>query len=152
MSKFLSLVLFLAALISSWSLFHSHDIISQATHARIQNRFVVLIAETLKQHRPNSTDLKIVSLYTQKIDDNQIRAHFSYIFKDQLEGKEPVTQSVEGDAYLYRGLSENPADEKWIAKNIKTNSNSIEFQQELVVTPAKEDDPKSAPTTENKTN
>lgn len=146
MSKFLSLILFLAALVWSWSLFHSQDIISLETHARIQNRFVVLIAETLKQHRPNSTDLKIMSIYTQKIDDNQIRAHFSYMFKDQLEGQEAVTQSIEGDAYLYRGLSENPADEKWIAKNIKTNSSSIQFQQDLVITPTLDDVQSPAPT------
>jgi hypothetical protein len=74
-----------------------------------------------------------LNIYTEKIDDNQIGAHFSYKYTDQLEDKEKVEQVMSGDAILYRGLSENNQDEKWIVKSIKTDKATLEFQQGMMV-------------------
>ncbi len=90
---------------------------------------------TVKTAKPNSKDFEILNIYTQKIDDNQIGAHFSYKFIDQIENNEPVLQTMKGEAVLYRGLSEDPDENKWIAKSITTNNAAIEFQQALVVSP-----------------
>jgi len=135
MIKIVSFVAFIAAFISTWFLFHSSDKISQVTHAGIQSKLMLLIEQTIKSAKPNSNNFEILNIYTEKIDDNQVSAHFTYKFTDQLEDKEPVNQTLSGEAILYRGLSENPNDEKWVAKSIKTNGSVIEFQQGLIISP-----------------
>jgi hypothetical protein len=133
MIKLISFVVFIAAFVSTWFLFHSESKISLATHAGIQSKFITLIEETVKAAKPNSSDFEILNIYTEKIDDNQIGAHFSYKYSDQLEDKEKINQIMSGDAILYRGLSENTQDDKWIVKSIKTDKTTLEFQQGLVV-------------------
>jgi hypothetical protein len=133
MTKLISFVVFIAAFVSTWFLFHSESKISLATHAGIQSKFISLIEETVKAAKPNSSNFEILNIYTEKIDDNQIGAHFSYKYTDQLEDKEKVEQVMSGDAILYRGLSENNQDEKWIVKSIKTDKATLEFQQGMMV-------------------
>ena len=62
---------------------------------------------------------------------------------DQLQDQEKVSQSLAGEAVLYRSLSENPKNDKWIIKSIKTNNSSIEFQQGLTVSPETEATPQA---------
>ncbi|MEQ1722943.1 MAG: hypothetical protein ABL930_07180 [Pseudobdellovibrio sp.] len=133
MTKLISFVVFIAAFVSTWFLFNSESKISLATHAGIQSKFITLIEETVKAAKPNSSNFEILNIYTEKIDDNQIGAHFSYKYTDQLEDKEKVNQVMSGVAVLYRGLSENPQDDKWIVKSIKTDQATLEFQQGIVV-------------------
>jgi len=133
MIKIVSFVVFIAAFIVSWFLFNSPSNISQATHAGIQSKLMQLIEETIKTAKPNSIYFEILNIYTQKIDDNQVSAHFSYKYTDQLEDKESVNQTLSGIAILYRVLSENTHDDKWIVKSINTNNPIIEFQQGLVI-------------------
>ena len=42
---------------------------------------------------------------------------------------------MSGEAILYRSLSENQNDDKWIIKSIKTDNPTIEFQQGMIVNP-----------------
>jgi hypothetical protein len=135
MMKLVSFVVFIAAFVWTWFLFNSHSKISLATHAGIQSKFMVLIEDTIKAAKPNSSDFEILSIYTEKIDDNQVGAHFSYKYTDHLEAQEKATQEMSGTAVLYRGLSENPNDDKWIVKSIKTDNSTIEFQQGMTINP-----------------
>jgi hypothetical protein len=135
MTKLISFVVFIAAFVSTWFLFHSSSRVSLATHAGIQSKFITLIEETVKAAKPNSSDFEILNIYTEKIDDNQIGVHFSYKYTDQLEDKEKINQIMSGDAILYRGLSENTENDKWVVKSIKTDKANLEFQQSVVVNP-----------------
>lgn len=148
MIKLVSFIVFIAAFVWTWFLFNSHDKISMATHAGIQSKFMILIEESVKAAKPNSSDFEILNIYTEKIDDNQISAHFSYKYMDQLQDQEKVSQTLAGEAILYRSLSENPKDDKWVIKSIKTDNSSIEFQQGLTISPETENAP---PTEEKKT-
>lgn len=148
MIKLVSFIVFIAAFVWTWFLFNSHDKISMATHAGIQSKFMILIEESVKAAKPNSSNFEILNIYTEKIDDNQISAHFSYKYMDQLQDKEKVSQTLTGEAVLYRGLSENPKNDKWIIKSIKTDNSNIEFQQGLTISPEAENAP---PTEEKKT-
>ena len=107
MIKLVSFIVFIAAFVWTWFLLNSHDKISMATHAGIQSKFMILIEESVKAAKPNSSDFEILNIYTEKIDDNQISAHFSYKYMDQLQDQEKVSQSLAGEAVLYRSLSEN---------------------------------------------
>ncbi len=146
MIKLVSFIVFIAAFVWTWFLFNSESKISLATHAGIQSKFMILIEESVKAAKPNSSNFEILNIYTEKIDDNQVSAHFSYKYADQLQDKEKVNQTMTGEAILYRGLSENQKDDKWIIKSIKTDNTKLEFQQNLVVS----SDATQAPATEEK--
>ena len=135
MIKLVSFVVFIAAFIWTWFLFNSQTKINMQTHAGIQSKFMVLIEESIKTSKPGSSNFEILNIYTQKIDDNQISAHFSYKFTDKLEDAEEASQTMSGEAVLQRGLSENPENDTWVVKSVKTGSSNVEFQQGLVVNP-----------------
>lgn len=135
MIKLGSFLVFIAAFVWTWSLFNSNSKISLATHAGIQSKFMMLIEESVKAAKPNSSNFEITNISTEKIDDNQVSAHFSYKYDDVFQNEEKVSQSMSGEAILYRSLSENPNDDKWIIKSIKTDNPSIEFQQGMIVNP-----------------
>lgn len=151
MVKLLSLIVFIAAFVWTWFLFNSDRKISQATHAGIQSKLMLLIEETIKKSRPNSSEFEIISIQTQELDDNQVSARFSYKYSDQLDTPttttttaepqaaspsatpEKVNQSMSGEAILYRALSENPEADKWVIKSVKTENSSLEFLEGTTV-------------------
>lgn len=133
MAKLISFVVFIAAFVWTWFLFNSQSKISLATHAGIQSKFIILIEESVKKAKPNSSNFEILNISTEKIDDNQISAHFSYKYMDEMTDKESVEQVLSGDAVLYRGLSEDPKVDNWIVKSIKTDKSIIEFQQGMII-------------------
>lgn len=135
MIKLGSFIVFIAAFVWTWFLFNSQSKISLATHAGIQSKFMILIEESVKAAKPNSSNFEITNISTEKIDDNQVSARFSYKYDDQLQNDEKVSQTMSGEAILYRSLSENQKDDKWIIKSIKTDSPNLEFQQGLIINP-----------------
>lgn len=135
MLKLVSFFIFLAALIWSWFLFHTPPKISLQTHAGIQSKFMQLIEDSVKRTRPDSSGFEIMNMYTQKVNDNQVSAHFSYKFTDKLEESETADQVMSGEAVLTRGLSEDPEKELWVVSSVKTGSTNIEFQQGLIINP-----------------
>ena len=152
MIKLVSFFVFLFAFVWTWFLFHSVDKIDSSVHAGIQSKLMLLIEDAVKTSRPNSSDFQITNIYTKKINDNQISAHFNYKFTDQLEDKETVHQSIAGEVILNRTPSENPTDQKWVVQSVKTDNNSVEFQDGLIVTPeAEAPAPETAPASSDAT-
>lgn len=148
MAKLISFVVFIAAFVWTWFLFNSQSKINLATHAGIQSKFILLIEETVKKAKPNSSNFEILNISTEKIDDNQISAQFSYKYTDEMADKESVEQVLSGNAILYRGLSEDPNTDSWIVKSIKTDKSTIEFHQGMVINPEAEAEQASADATE----
>lgn len=142
MSKIVSLILFIFAMSWTWIQFRTPDSMNTEVHAAVQSRLQILIEDTIKNKRPNITNLKFLKMYSEKIDDNKIRAYFSYEFEDPSEN---TKQRFTGDAILSRGLSEDPAIKKWILQKVKTGQETIEFTDGLAITP----DPEPAPTSES---
>lgn len=123
-------------------------------HAGIQSKMAMLIEDAVKAKRPNSTNFELNKIYTEKLDDNKIKAYFAYKFTDTLEDAEKSEQTISGQAILNRSLSEDPNVQKWVIQSVKTDSNSIEFREGTVIssdgneTPAV---PATAPMTEKTT-
>ncbi len=133
MVKLVSFFVFLTAFVWTWFLFHSQAKINVGVHAGLQSKLAIMIEDTLKKARPNSFKFKMLSLYTAKIDDNKINAHFSYRYSEPMEDKDISELTVNGEAILNRTVSENPEDQKWVVQNVKTDSSVIEFQEGLVI-------------------
>lgn len=109
-------------------------------HAGIQSRLTILIEEAIKAKRPLSENFKIIKMYTEKIDDQKIMAHFSYEFQDQMPSdgdntqNEKTLQKISGTAVLSKGLSEDPTIQKWILQSVKTAGETIDFKDGLTIT------------------
>lgn len=135
MSKIVSLVLFVLALTWTWKQFQKSEPMNTEVHAAVQSRLQILIEETIKSKRPQIQNLKFLRMYSEKIDDNKIKAYFSYEFEDPSDN---TKQRFTGDAILSRGLSEDPTVKKWILQKVKTGHETIEFADGLAITPESE--------------
>lgn len=147
MVKLVSFFVFLIAFVWTWFLFHSTSKINVGVHAGLQSKLAIMIEDTIKKARPNSYSFKMLSLYTTKIDDNKINAHFSYKYSERLENKENSEIKITGDVTLNRSLSENPDDQKWVVQNVQTDNSSIEFQEGLIIGAGEEPAPETVKAT-----
>ena len=133
MIKLFSFFVFVAAFVWTWFLFNSKNAIGIDIHAGIQSKLAILIEDTIKKSKPNSTGFKVIKIYTEKIDENRISAKFSFQYDDKLEEDEKTTQTLHGEAILNKGLSENPDVQKWIVQSVKTSASNLEFREGLVI-------------------
>lgn len=152
MIKLFSFFVFVAAFVWSWFLFNSKSSIGVDIHAGIQSKLAILIEDTIKNKRPNSSDFHLVRISTEKLDENRISAKFSFKYDDKLEENEKTTQTLDGEAILSKGLSENPEVQKWIVQSVKTSSSGLEFKEGLVISSDGKSDDGSAVKTEEKKN
>lgn len=134
MIKLVSLLIFVIAFILSWITFNTRGPISIDVHAGIQSKLALLIEDTLKTKRPNTSNFILTKMQTEKIDDNKIKAVFSYRYTEKLEESESAQQIISGEAILNRGVSEDPEVQKWIVQSIKSGSSRIEFKEGTVIT------------------
>ena len=140
MMKLVSFFIFVAAFVWTWSLLTTKSTIGIDVHAGIQSKLAVLIEEAIKAKRPNSSNFELTKIYTEKLDDNKVKAYFAYKFIDTLEDAEKSEQTISGQAILNRSLSEDPNVQKWVIQSVKTDSNAIEFKEGLVIS-SDENDP-----------
>lgn len=134
MIKLVSFFIFVAAFIWTWSLFNTKNTVGIEIHAGIQSKLAVLIQDSIKAKRPNSSKFYLQKIYTEKLDDNKIKAYFSYRYSDELEEKEEVEQVMSGEAVLSRSLSEDPKVQKWVIQSVKTDVSNLAFKEGLVIT------------------
>lgn len=133
MTKLFSLIIFVGAFAWSWHLFNSKNSVGIEIHAGIQSKLAVLIEDTIKKNKPNSSHFQVINIFTEKIDDNKINAHFSFKYDDVMEENEKVSQMLSGEATLTRTLSEDPQIQKWIVQSVKSSASNIEFKEGLVI-------------------
>lgn len=98
-------------------------------HAGIQSKLTILIEESIKAKIPTMANFRLNKIYTEKIDDNKVKAHFSY----QYDDADNTTQTIAGDAILTKGLSEDPAIQKWVLQSVNAGSQSLEFKEGLTI-------------------
>ncbi|WP_246845168.1 hypothetical protein [Bdellovibrio sp. NC01] len=147
MKKIVSLVVFIAALVWTWNVIHTTEAIGFETHSGIQAKLADLITETLATKKPHSKDLKIQRLWTETLNDNKVRAVFSYSFVDVSEGGEALEQTIEGEAVLHREPSEDSKVDKWTLQSVKTTNDFVTFTEGSLITPgtATEGDTQTVP-------
>ncbi|AZZ38019.1 hypothetical protein CIK05_14810 [Bdellovibrio sp. qaytius] len=129
MIKIVSFVLFISAFIWTWCLFNSPSQMGTDVHAGIQSKLTILIEDTVKAKRPSMTNFRLNKMYTEKIEDSKVKAHFSYQFDE-----EQATQTVSGEAILTKALSEDPNVQKWVLQSVKTGGDVVEFKEGVTIT------------------
>lgn len=144
MIKIFSLIFFICALSLSWCLMNQPSQMGIDVHAGIQSKLALVIEESIKAQRPSSDHFQMLKMYTQKIDDLKIKAHFSYQFEDILKEEsteattildpEKTLQKISGEATLVKTITDDPTIQKWTVQSIKTGSESIDFKEGLTLT------------------
>lgn len=135
MTKLLSFLVFISAFVWTWFLFKPTTEMDTSVHAGIQSKLVELIEQSIKNARPLSHDFKVLQIYTEKITEHQVSAHFAYKYIDQIEGNEQVEQQLSGVAIISQALSEDPSRDKWVIQSVKTSNPKIEFQEGVYIVP-----------------
>lgn len=147
MKKIVSLVIFIAALVWTWNVIHTSQAVGFETHSGIQTKLADLITQTLTSKRPHAKDLAITRLWTETLSDNKVRAVFAYKFTDVAEDGESMEQVIEGEAVLYRDISDQENVDKWVLQSVKTTNDIVIFTEGSTITPGAEEVPaEAAPT------
>lgn len=146
MIKIFSFVLFVSAFIWTWNLFNSPSQMGTDIHAGIQSKLTILIEDSVKAKLPSMTNFRLNKMYTEKLDDNKVKAHFSY----QYDDSDATTQTIAGEAVLTKALAEDPAVQKWVLQSVNAGSQALEFKEGTTISSDGTETPETAvqPTTE----
>lgn len=136
MKKIVSVVVFVAAMIWTWNLFHSNSsTVAFQTHADIQSKLAALIQESLLAKKPSASDFQIVRLWTETLSQNKVRAVFAYKFNDKTEDGEMTEQTLEGEAVLHREPSTFKEEDHWVVQSVKTTNDMVNFTEGSAISP-----------------
>lgn len=137
MKKIISLIVFTAALIWSWNVIHSSSAVGFETHSAIQQKFAELIEKTIQSKKPEATSIEILKLWTENVGDRKVKAIFSYKFTEPAsdKNKEAFETVINGEAVLYRDLSDDPTVDKWTLQSLTTKDDNVNYIDGSVVTP-----------------
>lgn len=130
--KILSLVLFIVALVWTWNLTHRIDKVPYSSHEGLQAEIAVIIEEAVRRKRPNMQNFLIEKVWTETIDDDRVRAEYTYSFVDgdDLE----ASQSISGELTLKR-MKQSNTDEVWQLEKVQTTNESLTFTRGITVRP-----------------
>jgi hypothetical protein len=128
--KYISLAIFIALLAFTWKLSTHEDVIGVQTHHSIQMDLAKIIQAAVVQQLPGTSNFRFTKLFTEAIDDSNVKALFAYAFIDNSQS-EKVERSIDGDALVSRDPS-NPS--QWILSQIHVGQSTIEFEEGSVVT------------------
>lgn len=129
MIKIFSFVLFVSAFIWTWCLFNSPSQMGTDIHAGIQSKLSILIEESVKAKAPSMANFRLNKMYTEKLEDNKVKAHFSY----QYDDADATMQTISGEAVLTKALSEDPNVQKWILQSVNAGTQALEFKEGTII-------------------
>jgi hypothetical protein len=162
MKKILSLIVFFTLLVWTWNVIHTTPAVGFETHTAIQEKILEMLTSTLQAKRPQAQQIEVVRLWTESLDDNKIRAVFSYKFQDKIgdlaptsaptstpapatppapdqtpsQGDEQMTeQTIDGEAILQRLASDDPSLDNWKLLEVKTTGDTVIFRDGSTITP-----------------
>jgi hypothetical protein len=135
--KILSLFFFTVLLIWSWNVSTRTPAVDFATHASIQNKLIEFIQNYIQQKKPNITDYKIQKIWTETVNEKEVKATFRHSFSEVVDG-EKSTSEVESQMVLRRVEDvvneQGESLENWQIVHSKTTSDAIQFEDGLIIT------------------
>ena len=149
MMKILSLVVFVVLLSWTWHIVHSNSPVDFETHSDIQAKMKELIESTILAKKPDAKKVEIVKMWTQDLGDRKVKASFSYKFTETNTEKESAERSINGEAVLFRDVSDNPSLDKWTVQSLSTKGDSISFNEGSVVSAGNQSEDENPSTTQS---
>jgi len=135
MMKILSLIVFVILLSWTWHVVHSSSPIDFQTHSDIQSKMKELIESTIMARKPDVKSVEIVKIWTSDMGDRKIRAEFTYRFIETNPQNESTERVIDGQAVLFRDVSDNPSLDQWTVQSLVTLGDSISFNEGSTISP-----------------
>lgn len=132
--KYLSLVLFTAALIWTWNVIHGQAQVSQETHSGIQEKLAVLIGDKIKTKLPEAKDIIVERIWTELVNTGKVKAYFIYSFKNTTDAG-TIMNKIEGEAILEQKPDDGSGLDHWTLTRMRSTSDALAFEEPLVITP-----------------
>lgn len=134
MKKIISLIVLLGLMIWTWDIIHSTPAVTFETHSIMQQRLAEIIKNSVQKYRPAAQNFNLVRLWTETVNPEKVKAHFTYRFIDG-EGDSKTEQTVSGEAFLLKTSSEGNEQENWKIEKVQTSANQVIFDEGLTITP-----------------
>ncbi len=132
--KYLSTILFLAAMYWTWGLVTHDRPISEQVHVSIQDELKRIISDYIQQNLPNSQNLRFEKFWTESMDDNKVKATFTYSFEDSNDQVGAARVSIQGYAVLNRAKETSDSLE-WSFDELVILNNHVDFHDPMKVSP-----------------
>jgi uncharacterized protein (DUF2147 family) len=149
MMKILSLIVFVILLSWTWHVVHSSSPIEFETHSDIQSKMKELIESTIKSRKPDTKSVEIVKIWTRDVGDRKIQADFTYRFIETTVQNESTERVIDGQAILFRDVSDNPSLDQWTVQSLATKGDSISFSEGSTVSPSNQTGDENPSTTQS---
>lgn len=134
--KYIGLVFILLLMKLTWSMAEYTPATDAQTHAMIQNELKEIIAQSLLKLRPSASQLIFRTMWTEQLEDNKVKAHFSYSYNDKEENGEQISQVQEGFGILNRVPNpQDPESTSWSLDEVTISQEAIDFKTGIVITP-----------------
>lgn len=139
MKKIISPLVLALLMFWSWNVVHTPSAIGFETHSGVQVKLAELIGNTLIAKKPEAENLQIVKIWTAPLGENKIRAVFTYKFTEKTQDTETADKIIQGEAVLYREPTEDPTLDKWVLQSVRTQLESLNFNEGSTVLPESEE-------------
>lgn len=130
--KIVSVVVFAAAMLSSWFIVHSQRPVAESVHAGIQSDLKRIIAEYVQKTLPESKNLRFHRFYTENVNTARVRAFFKYSFEDTTNTGEAAEVILEGSAVLNK-TGESADVATWSFDELKILGNTVNFSEPIQI-------------------
>ena len=148
--KYFSALFFTVALVWTWNVIHSSPNISFETHSGIQDEVSSLLERTVKEKKPDATDIQIENIWSESMGTDRVKVHFVYSFKAPDGPGGPLyTTRISGQGLFQRKEDDGTGLDKWTSVEMRVNNEAMVMGDAMVVT--KNSDEPAAPAEETKT-
>lgn len=127
--KFVSLIVFVAALSYTWCLAHTKMPLAETVHVGIQDDLKNIIKNYIENNMEGATDIRFVRMWTETVNPSKVKAHFIYSFADSQNNR----IEMDGHALLNK-ISENNEEVKFSFDELKIQNQSVVFDEPMNIT------------------
>lgn len=133
--RYLSLVFLVFTMWWTWSVIETPSALTEDTHVGIQEDLKRVITEYLQTNLTNVKDIQFEKFWTQTLEDNKVKASFSYSFEDAGEGDQPSDAriGIEGHAILNRQKAEDSEYDVWSLDELNVDSNKLTYKEGMII-------------------
>lgn len=132
---FVNTLILLVLLAWSWVFTTTPLKIGEDVHLTIQSDIQKIIVDYLKEKNPNLKTINFDRLWTEAVDENQVKAHFIYSYTDENQNNETAKVTLEGFAVLNKDVDiSNKEMEQWNFEELHLLNNVIEFTSPIQIT------------------
>ena len=130
--KVVSVLIFAAALISTWYAVYAQKSVAESVHVGIQNDLKNIIAEYVQKNLPQAKNLRFEKMWTQTLKSNKVQANFVYSFEEDSENGEPAIVEINGAAILNK-IEETPEMATWNLDELRILDNKVNFTEPIEI-------------------